>query len=85
MDLVYLYAVTGKGDETLKLVEKLKKIHEDQRMRGQLLALVFIGLGDLDSASDWVAYASQKESFPSWIRGEPVFEPVRKTRGSGNS
>jgi tetratricopeptide (TPR) repeat protein len=81
MDLAYIYAVTGKRDEALKLVEKLKEIPEDQRIRGQLLALVFIGLGDLDSALDWVAYAfSKKEFFVSWIRGEPFFEPVRKDR-----
>jgi tetratricopeptide (TPR) repeat protein len=79
MDMAYIYAVTGKRDQALKLVEKLKKIPEDRRIRGQLLALVFVGLGDLDSALDWVAYAfSQKEFFVSWIRGEPFFEPVRK-------
>jgi tetratricopeptide (TPR) repeat protein len=79
MDLAYIYAVTGKRDEALKLVEKLRKVPEDQRIRGQLLAFVFMGLGDLDSAFEWVAYAfSKKEAFVSWIRGEPVFEPVRR-------
>lgn len=79
MDLAYIYAVTGRREEALKLVEKLKKVPEDQRVRGQLLALVFIGLRDLDSALDWIAYGfSKKEFFISWIRTAPFFEPVRK-------
>jgi len=79
MDLAYIYAMTGRRDEALKLAEKLKMVPEDQRIRGQLLALVFIGLGDLDSALDWIAYGfSKKEFFVSWMRGDPLFEPVRK-------
>lgn len=79
MDMAYIYAVTGRRDEALKLVEKLKKIPEDQRIRGQLLALVFVGLGDIDSAMDWIAYGlSRKEFFVSWMRADPCFEAVRK-------
>ena len=79
MDVAYIYAVTGRREEALKLVDKMKKIPEDQRIRGQLLSLVFIGLGDLDSAFEWIAYGvSKKEFFISWMRGDPFFEPVRK-------
>jgi adenylate cyclase len=79
MDLAYIYAVTGRRDEALKLVEKLKEIPEDQRIRGQLLALLFLGLGDIDSALDWIAYGlSKKEFFVGWVRGDPLFEPARK-------
>jgi hypothetical protein len=47
-------------------------------IRGQLLAFVYVGLGDLDAALDWLKYAfSRKESFISWLRGNPLFEPVR--------
>jgi len=79
MDLAYIYAVTGRRDEATKLVEKLKEVPEDQRVRGQLLALVFVGLGEVDSALEWIAYGiSKKEFFISWIRADPLFERVRK-------
>jgi tetratricopeptide (TPR) repeat protein len=79
MDLAYIYAVMGKRDEALTLVDKLKKVPEDLRVRGQLLAIVYIGLGDIDSAFEWLNYAlSMKESFFSWIRGSPIFEVIRK-------
>lgn len=79
MDLAYIYAVTGRRDEALKLVEKLKKVPDGLRIKGQLLAFVFIGLGDLDAAFEWLNYGlSKKEFMFSWIRGTPVFEPIRK-------
>jgi len=78
MDMGYLYAVTGRREEAMKIVEKLKKVPEDARVRGQLLAFVYVGLGDLDEAFEWLNYAiSKKESFISWLRGNPLFEPVR--------
>jgi Flp pilus assembly protein TadD len=78
MDRAYLYAVTGRRNEALELVEKLKRIPEDLRIRGQLLALVFVGLGDLDAAFEWLRYAvSKKEFFLSWLRSNTLYAPVR--------
>ena len=78
MDLAYLYAVTGRGDEARQLAEKLKRVPEDSRIRGQLLAFVYVGLGDLDSAFEWLRYAaSKKEFFISWLRSNPLYAPVR--------
>ncbi len=79
MDLAYIYAATGRREEALKLVEKLKKVPEDLRIRGQLLAFVYVGLGDLDATFEWLNYGfSKKELFFSWVRGHPVFERMRK-------
>ncbi len=78
MNKAYIYAMTGKKEEALKLVEKLKKVPEESRIRGQLLVFVFLGLGDIDSAFEWLNYAiSKKEIFFSWMRGNPVFEPIK--------
>lgn len=77
-DLAYIYAVRGRRGDALKLVEKLKKVPEDVRVKGQLLAFAYLGLGDLDSAFEWLNYAvSKKEFFIGWVRGYPLFEPVR--------
>lgn len=81
MDLAYIYAVTGKRAEAMKIVEKLKKIPEGQRVKGSLLALVFLALGDLDSSLDWLDYAvSKREAFISWLRGDPIWGPVKNTK-----
>ncbi|HYC12368.1 MAG TPA: adenylate/guanylate cyclase domain-containing protein [Nitrososphaerales archaeon] len=77
-DLAYVYAVTGRREEALGLVEKLKGVPEDARVKGQLLAFDYTGLGDLDAAFRWLEYAvSKKETFISWVRSHPLFAPVR--------
>lgn len=78
MDLAYLDAVTGKKKEAIGLVEKLKEVPEDARVRGQLLAFAYVGLGDFDSAFKWLDYAlEKKEFFISWVRSHPLFATLR--------
>jgi len=78
-DMAYLYAVTGRRDEALRLVEKLKLVPEDQRIKGQLLGFAYLGLGDLDESFRWLRYAvERKEAFISWLRSYPLFAPVRE-------
>ena len=77
-DLAYIYAVTGRRQDALRLAEKLKGVPEDAKIKGQLLAFVHLGLGDLDSTFEWLNFAvSKKEIFLNWVRAYPFFEPVR--------
>ena len=78
MDFAYLYAVTDRREDAIGLIEKLKEVPESARIRGQLLAFAYVGLGDMDSAFRWLNYAvAHKEDFISWVRAHPVFEPLR--------
>lgn len=78
-DFGYIYAVTGKRDQAMKVVEDLKKVPEEQRIKGNLISFVYLGLGDLDSAYDWLyRAASWKEMFAGWVRATPMFSPVRE-------
>jgi len=78
MDLAYLYAVTGRTEEAKQLVKKLERVPEDSRIRGQLLAFVYVGLGDFDRAFEWLRYAlSKKEFFISWLRSNPLYASAR--------
>jgi adenylate cyclase len=77
-DLGYVYAVTGRRDEALQIIDKLKGVPENLRIKGNLLAWVYAGLGDLDSAFEWLFRAAEwKESFSGWIISTPFFERVR--------
>jgi tetratricopeptide (TPR) repeat protein len=80
MDLAYLYTMTGRREQAMMLVEKLKKsVPDSARIKGQLLAFVYTGLNDLDQAFAWLNYAFEhKEVFIYWIRGHPHFEAVRR-------
>ncbi|MDA4128163.1 MAG: tetratricopeptide repeat protein [Thaumarchaeota archaeon] len=79
MDLGYIYGVTGKKQEALELTEKLKKVDEGLRIKGQALAFVYAGLGDLDESFRWLDFAIEKrEIFVGWFRGYPLLENVKR-------
>ena len=81
MDLAYIYAVTGKRNETFPLIEKLKAVPESARTKGNLLAFVYAGLGDLDECFRWLDYAVDKrEIFIGWFRRYPLVENVRSDK-----
>ena len=84
MDLAYLYAVTGKRNEALLLVEKLKAVPESARIKGNFLAFVYAGLGDLDECFRWLDYAyDRREIFIGWFRRYPLLENVRSDKRFG--
>jgi len=78
-DMAYLCAVTGRPDEALSLVDKVKRVPEDARIKGQLLGFAYLGLGNLNESFSWLDYAvEKKESFISWVRSYPLFAPIRE-------
>ncbi len=78
-DVAYIYAMTGKREEALKIAEKLKGVPEDLRIKGNLLAFVYAGLGDIESVFEWLFKAAEwKEAFAGWMRFTPFFEQARK-------
>ena len=84
MDLAYIYAVTGKRNEALLLVEKLKAVPESARIKGNFLAFVYAGLGDLDECFRWLDYAyDRREIFIGWFRRYPLLENVRSDKRFG--
>jgi adenylate cyclase len=77
-DLGYLSAITGRREEALRMAEKLKAVPEDLRIKGNLLAFVYAGLGDLDTAFYWLFKSAEwKETFVGWDRYTPFFEQAR--------
>ena len=77
MDLGYVYAATGKKGEALKIIEKLKAVPESARTKGNMIAFVYAGLGDLDECFRWLDYAFEsREVFIGWFRVNPLLENV---------
>ena len=84
MDLAYIYAVTGRRNEAFPLVERLKAVPESARTKGNLIAFVYAGLGDLDECFRWLDYAYDKrEIFIGWFRRYPLLENVRSDKRFG--
>lgn len=78
MDLGFIYAATGKKEMALEVIEKLKTVPADSRIRGTLIAQVYAALGDLDEVFRWLDYAfDNKEVFFGWFRNNPLVANVR--------
>ena len=78
MDIAYIYAVTGKREDALRIADALKAVPEDLRIKGNILAFVYAGLGDMDSVYEWLYKAAEwKEAFSGWFRNAPMFEGAR--------
>ncbi|MGI0083744.1 MAG: adenylate/guanylate cyclase domain-containing protein [Nitrososphaerales archaeon] len=80
-DLAYINAVTGKSDEALKLLEKLKSVPESARTKGTLIAFVYSGLDNLDECFRWLEYAFEtRELFFGWFRNYPLLKKIREDK-----
>jgi TolB-like protein/Tfp pilus assembly protein PilF len=73
------YADTGQRDQALELVRELEARATQQFVRGYLMALVYIGLGDKTKAIDYLEreYQNHDNIDTAWIRADPMLDPLR--------
>jgi TolB-like protein/Tfp pilus assembly protein PilF len=73
------YADTGQKDHALELVRELEARAKQQFVRGYLIALVYIGLGDKTKAIDCLEreYQNHDNIDTAWIRADPMLDPLR--------
>ena len=73
------YADTGQKDQALELVRELEARARQQFVRGYLIALVYIGLGDKTKAIDCLEreYLNHDNIDTAWIRADPMLDPLR--------
>ena len=73
------YADTGQKDQALELVRELEARATQQFVRGYLMALVYIGLGDKTKAMDYLEreYQNHDNIDTAWIRADPMLDPLR--------
>ena len=78
-ELGYLYAVTGKKDEALKIIEQLETKPNSQTPIQ--VAEIHAGLGDADAAFTWLGKAYDQRSPFLWrIKLTPQFDRLRSDR-----
>jgi TolB-like protein/Tfp pilus assembly protein PilF len=73
------YADIGQKDQALELVRDLEARARQQFVRGYLIALVYIGLGDKTKAIDYLEreYLNHDNIDTAWIRTDPMLDPLR--------
>jgi TolB-like protein/Tfp pilus assembly protein PilF len=73
------YAETGRKEEALKILNKLKETGQHQYVRSYLYTLIYIGLGDKATAIDYLEKAREGSETPdtTWLKVDPLFDPLR--------
>jgi tetratricopeptide (TPR) repeat protein len=75
-NLAYTYAVSGRKEEALAIVRTLEARHDQNPSVGADIALIYVGLGDLDQAMFWLNKAYDAR-FKASILLHPAFDPLR--------
>jgi TolB-like protein/DNA-binding winged helix-turn-helix (wHTH) protein/Tfp pilus assembly protein PilF len=75
-NLGYVYAVSGRKDEAIKIVTDLEARHDGNPSNGADIALIYVGLGDHDQAIAWLNNAYEAR-FKASILLRPLFDPLR--------
>ena len=75
-NLAYAYAVSGRRDDAVKILNDLKNRSSQGFSNAPEIAMVYVGLDEKDQAMAWLekAYA---ERFSPWVLMRPCFNPLR--------
>jgi serine/threonine-protein kinase len=76
--LGYAYAKTGRTDEARKILAEMEAAPKEENLPAQERAIVYLGLGDNDSAFSWLE-KSYEDHFPSILAltTDPIFDSLR--------
>jgi TolB-like protein/Tfp pilus assembly protein PilF len=73
------YADAGQKDKATEIIQELDERAKRQFVRGYLIALIYIGLGDKTKAIDFLEreYRNHDNIDTNWIRVDPMLDPLR--------
>lgn len=76
--LGYAYALYGKKPEARKILDELKGMRTRRQISATNIALVYVGLGDIDQALSWFEKAHQeRDSRLETILFDPLLDDLR--------
>ena len=77
-DLGYVYARAGMRREAQNVQEELEKLSREEYVPAYGRAAICVGLGDRLTAMEWLERAFEEKGFLTWIKMDPVFEPLKE-------
>ena len=73
--LGYAYARAGRGSEARKILGKLRDVSKQRYVAPYFIATVHVGLGDAESALEWLERAYQEHTgWLAYVQSQPEFE-----------
>jgi len=75
------YAVSGKKDEALKVLDKLNELSKRGYVSSYRIAAIYAGLHETEQAFEWLRRAyEERDAWLIWLRVDPVFDDLRSDR-----
>jgi Flp pilus assembly protein TadD len=82
--LAYAYALEGRKVDAQQVLDKINSLPKDKYVLAQMVALVYVGMGDKDKAFEWLdkAFAEKRindlKAFAVWdpLRSDPQFQDL---------
>ena len=76
--LAYIYATAGKRDEAQKILDEILKRGEHGHLSAWDVALVHVGLGNVDGAFEWLERACEERAgWMVYLKTLPLLDPLR--------
>jgi tetratricopeptide (TPR) repeat protein len=76
--LGHVYAVSGRRDKALEVLEELKAKSEREYVASYYFVLVYLGLDEKDQALIWLERAYRERSTHLvWLKVDPIFDGLR--------
>jgi tetratricopeptide (TPR) repeat protein len=77
-ELGHAYALAGKTEEANKILEELQKLSKQKYADASYIAMVYVGLGEIDGAFRWLEKAFEERAFGlTLLKVEPRFDRIR--------
>lgn len=77
-NLGHAYALAGRKDDAMRVLEELQQRYAERAALGQYIASVYVGLGDFDHAFSWLEKDYQARSgLLDYIIADSLFDPIR--------
>src|ERR1043166_8393848 len=77
-ELARAYALAGKRDEALKIIEELKKLSERKHVAPTVMGSIYGALGDKNQAFAFLNKAFDERDFLLiMLKVDPMFDPLR--------
>jgi serine/threonine protein kinase/tetratricopeptide (TPR) repeat protein len=76
--LGYANARLGKDREARQMIAQLERVAKRQYVSSYFIAIIYLGLGDLDQTFEWLEKAYEERSgFMAFIKVEPMLDALR--------
>jgi serine/threonine-protein kinase len=76
--VAYAYARAGRETEAKRTLEFLQTLRDERYVSPYYFALIYVGLGDLESAFEWLeAAVDDRAGFIAFLNVEPALDPLR--------